>query len=302
VPADADGKPLEDIRTPADNERVADFITEQVRRLTADPAAELHASIAGGRKTMGFYLGYALSLYGRDQDRLSHVLVSPPFESQQEFFYPTPGERVIFTTGPNGGPLDTRDAQIVLAEIPFVRLRHGLPEDLLSGATTYSGAVEAATRTLGPPEVVIDLAGRRVRAGNATFTLPPAELAFYAWFARRKIDGLPPLPGLTDKDLDNVGASYRQQFIAEYCRIDPLGDEGRVATRLRYGMDRANFEQRKSKLHGLIKKALGRAAAPYLIAGKAAKPRRYELTLPKSAIRFAHVNATALTERSASDD
>jgi CRISPR-associated protein (TIGR02584 family) len=32
-------------------------------------------SIAGGRKTMGFYAGYALSLYGRAQDRMSHVLV-----------------------------------------------------------------------------------------------------------------------------------------------------------------------------------------------------------------------------------
>ena len=31
---------------------------------------------------MGFYLGYALSLYGRTQDRLSHVLVSSPYESR----------------------------------------------------------------------------------------------------------------------------------------------------------------------------------------------------------------------------
>lgn len=78
---DAAGKPLADIRSPEDNERAANFITEQVRKFTADPESSLHVSIAGGRKTMGYYLGYALSLYGREQDRLSHVLVSEPFES-----------------------------------------------------------------------------------------------------------------------------------------------------------------------------------------------------------------------------
>ena len=59
---DADGRPLGDIRTPEDNNRAADTITEVVRELTRDDDSALHVSIAGGRKTMGFYLGYALSL------------------------------------------------------------------------------------------------------------------------------------------------------------------------------------------------------------------------------------------------
>lgn len=75
---DAAGGELDDIRTPADNARAADFVTERVRALTSDPDCTLHVSIAGGRKTMGYYLGYALSLFGRGQDRLSHVLVSAP--------------------------------------------------------------------------------------------------------------------------------------------------------------------------------------------------------------------------------
>jgi CRISPR-associated protein (TIGR02584 family) len=83
-----DGTPLDDIVEDRDNSAAADFITDQVRTLTADPAASLHVSIAGGRKTMGFYVGYALSLFGRAQDRLSHVLVSPPFEFLDDFYYP----------------------------------------------------------------------------------------------------------------------------------------------------------------------------------------------------------------------
>ncbi|MFZ0257354.1 MAG: CRISPR-associated ring nuclease Csm6, partial [Gammaproteobacteria bacterium] len=108
----ANGRPLEDIRTPADNERAADFITERVRELTADPTSRLHASIAGGRKTMGFYVGYALSLYGRDQDCLSHVLVSARYESHPDFYYPTPYTRVIHTPPPDSRPLDTKEAEV----------------------------------------------------------------------------------------------------------------------------------------------------------------------------------------------
>jgi len=125
---DTQGNKLEDIKTPAQNEVAADFITDIVRRLTQDNDAALHVSIAGGRKTMGYYLGYALSLYGRVQDRLSHVLVTDLYEGLKEFFYPTPESHVIYDRNDNA--LDTQEAEVMLAEIPFVRLREGLPEHL----------------------------------------------------------------------------------------------------------------------------------------------------------------------------
>lgn len=81
------GESLIDIRTQADNQAIADAITEWIRTFTADPDINLHVSIAGGRKTMGFYAGYALSLYGRTNDRLSHVLVSTDYETQLQFLY-----------------------------------------------------------------------------------------------------------------------------------------------------------------------------------------------------------------------
>lgn len=56
------GVALSDIRSQSDNEDAADFICQIVRDLTANTDSELHVSIAGGRKTMGYYLGYALSL------------------------------------------------------------------------------------------------------------------------------------------------------------------------------------------------------------------------------------------------
>lgn len=180
---DGAGQPLTDIRSPADNLCAADQITELVRALSADPDAALHVSIAGGRKTMGFFVGYALSLFGRAQDRLSHVLVSEPFEASWNFFYPTPYSNVIETAARTLA--DTRDAQVTLAEIPFVSLRHGLPRALLAGTASFETTVQAARAGVGPATLDIDLAQRRVTAAGKCFQLPPAELALLAVFARR---------------------------------------------------------------------------------------------------------------------
>jgi len=87
VLTDFQGNPLDDIRGAEQNEAVGDLIADFIRKKAGDPASRLHCSLAGGRKTMSFYLGSALQLFGRPWDRLYHVLVSPEFESLPEFFY-----------------------------------------------------------------------------------------------------------------------------------------------------------------------------------------------------------------------
>ena len=149
---DPGGQPLTDIREIDDNENAADQITEIVRELTEDDDSTLHVSIAGGRKTMGFYLGYALSLYGRPQDEMSHVLVSPPFESLRDFFFPIDDGELI-RAHENGKPLQRKDAVVTLASIPFVRMRSGLPEELRNGKSSFSETVEAVQRGLGIRDV-----------------------------------------------------------------------------------------------------------------------------------------------------
>ena len=168
---------MRDIRQTTDNEAIADLITAQVRQLTADPECAVHASIAGGRKTMGFYLGYALSLFGRSQDRLSHVLVSSPFESNRDFFYPTLEERVIHT--PDGRAVDASDAEVVLADIPFVRLRDGLQETLLEPGASFSAVVAQAQRNLAAPRLRLDLERCQVRCGETVVALPPVDFSCY---------------------------------------------------------------------------------------------------------------------------
>lgn len=286
------GQPLSDIRTKRDNVAAADAISDMVRELTGDQDAALHVSIAGGRKTLGFYLGYTLSLYGRPQDRLSHVLVSEPFESHPLFFYPTRESRIIHTQPPNPRPCDTRDATVTLAEIPFVRLREGLPKRLLRGNARFSEVVSAAQRSIGPTELVLDLPGRKLRAGGETLaSAPPALLAFIAWLARRRVAGSDwvacPSEGAPD-----IG--YAKDYLAEYHEVvGPMGEAERTANRLRDGMDEKFFSQTKSKLQSYLRDKLGdRNALPYLVVCAGKRPRRrYGIDLEAGSIRFEPIKA-----------
>lgn len=121
---DLNGVELRDIRNEKDNIIAGNFITDFIRRKAMDSNVRLHCSIAGGRKTMGFYLGSALQLFGRPWDKLYHVLVSQEFESNPEFFYKPRRNKVIQCRNQDGTfiELNTDNARIELAELPFIRL------------------------------------------------------------------------------------------------------------------------------------------------------------------------------------
>lgn len=280
VMCDVNGNLMDDIRTGQDNSDAANFITAQVRQLSADPDCALHVSIAGGRKTMGFYLGYALSLYGRPQDRLSHVLVSEPFESSWDFFYPSTDRRVINI--PNKGVFDTATAQVSLAIIPFVSLRHATA--MVDGNASFDQTVQAARKALAPAQLTLDLRGRRILAAGKVIELPPAELALLAVFARRLKKGLPPIEAPHKEVGDQAWAA---SYLCEYRAITgKLADIKTTEDALRHGMDGAYFSPRKTKLEKRLKAALGPAAFAYRISDGGTRPRKYQLALPPETVRF----------------
>lgn len=263
---DADGTPLDDIRSASDNDAAADSITNLVRELTAAPGSALHVSLAGGRKTMGFYLGYAMSLYGRPQDRLSHVLVSSPFESDPQFFYPSRASRVLTTR--DGRPVDARDARVTLAQIPFVRLRDGLPKHLLTGTQSFTATVNAAQRGMAAPRLVLHSQALRVIAADIEVPMRPAEMAFYLWLAERRQAGLPSVNGM-DAKAGEILAIYKRL-------VGPLdgGFERASAALAAEGMTKQYFEQRKSRINRILTDTLGPSACQsYLIHSEGARPK-----------------------------
>lgn len=121
--------PICDIRTSKENEQIADWILKEVHRLTQDPNLTIHASLAGGRKTMSHFLGTAMQLLGRSQDRLYHVLVAEKYE-RPGFYYPTPKDAWVNLR--DSERLNARLAKVDMAELPFVRLRQSLDEQTLN--------------------------------------------------------------------------------------------------------------------------------------------------------------------------
>ena len=162
------GEVLNDIKTDTDNTVAADFITAKVRELTADLNTSLHVSIAGGRKTMTYYLGYAMSVFGRVQDRMSHVLVDES-ALPRDFAYPTPGESI----------------DVMLANVPFIRLRGGLTNELLNNKEiSYSEIIEIAQRQLDRDAIVVTLKlGDKpvLTCHRRPIILDRFDLAVYRW-------------------------------------------------------------------------------------------------------------------------
>jgi CRISPR-associated protein (TIGR02584 family) len=178
------GRILEDIRSSEDSRAAGESIAGVIKRLHAVPGAELHCSIAGGRKTMGALLALALQLAGKPGDRLYHVLVNEPFEHVPDFFYP-PSVRRFYSHA--GKRIDSGMARIDLAEIPLVRLGTvaeslGLAEaDLAKRAERIEEAMQEGIR---PVYLSLDTLRRTVRINEAEMRLPPQEFALYALYAR----------------------------------------------------------------------------------------------------------------------
>lgn len=282
------GSALDDIDSAEDNAAAADLIAGLVRGFTADPEAALHVSIAGGRKTMGFLAGYALSLFGRPQDRLSHVLVSPPFQDHQEFFFP-PSSPLVLRDRTNR-PVSTADARLVLADIPVVRLRDHLPSYLLSGDEPWSDLVARAQLRFAPPSLLIDHANRTIVCQGMPIRLPPQAFALAAWLGRRATSPDPALRSIRWDDED------WSEYLDEYALVPEvtLAVLGSVRDRLTRGDElkrldvlKAFHSEQSSLLRGALKRALGPLAPAYVpkLAGGYGRGR-LGFNLPPEAIRF----------------
>lgn len=190
IPMDSLGQKITDVRTEQEQEIIADFITQFIRQKTADNNVAIHASLAGGRKTMGFSIGYAMSLFGRPLDRLSHVLVNEPYENIPEFFYPTPPEKgEIWQMDRNNKRHDARKAVVTLASIPFVLMREEMPDTLLSNEhLSYTDIVNRINRamliTAETASIRFDFERLVVNCDGYEIAMKPDNFAFYAWMAR----------------------------------------------------------------------------------------------------------------------
>lgn len=248
---------LKDITTDADNQAAADTIYRVMRELKAVPGTLLHASVAGGRKSMSFYMGHAFSLLAEPQDTLSHVLVNEPFDNYQlDFYYPplTPVTRP-YKDASGTVPVCTDQAEVKLAELSVLKLGGLLGKDWpLKAQTSFAFAVRLAQAALVPPEIrvvlekeekgYLELCGERV-------TLPPQQFTVFALcaLARCHEDELPDGAALVLEDLPSaLWESLGKDFNA-----------GRLSAETR------KFSPVRSKIQNALREVVGPVAAHFTI-------------------------------------
>ena len=156
-----------DIASPQENEKTADFILKTVRQYTEDPSISVIASIAGGRKTMSALMLSCMTLLGREQDRVCHVLVNDDyFQEHPEFLFPSTQK-------------EAQKAKIQLSDIPFVRVRGLYEKELGHAPTAYSDLVRqfqsATPPAINYPQIEIDKIGGKIYADGEDLRLSPKE-------------------------------------------------------------------------------------------------------------------------------
>lgn len=229
---DANKNPVDDAITLEDQEALANHITKFVGTLAADDTIRIHASIAGGRKTMTFFLGYAMTIFGRDFDRLSHVLVSSEFESNRDFYFPTKASTAIDLA--NGETADSQKAQVMLAEIPFVSQRNLFSEELMNQFKNFDYNTLVSHIRLAQRKDDINLTfnfdriSPFVKLNDITidFSRRQLDFAFYAMLARPREAGDEILRPKSDVDLAAVTSLlYRELAILADIPMDWHRDE-----------------------------------------------------------------------------
>ncbi len=167
-----DGKSIFDVTSESESIAIADKLVRLVSEIALDGTTRIHASIAGGRKTMSFFMGYVMSLFGRPQDELSHVLVNDPgFEQCSNFWFPMRGEQFTHSAPRRRvGDRDAKDADVALSILPFVRLRYQFSSEELSrlSSSSFVNLVHAVREVLEPSKVVFDREQRTITIGQRT--------------------------------------------------------------------------------------------------------------------------------------
>jgi CRISPR-associated protein Csx14 len=295
VITDDHGIEIPDIASESDNEHLLRTCLELSFRFTSDPDTSVLFSVAGGRKTMGSCLTLAAQMYGRPQDRLYHVLVSPEFESNRDFFYPPKQSRTIELKDKQGQAFfkEAAYAQVDLIHIPFVSIRDQLSADFLK-APKDPGSLMLSLIKEETPRLNVNLMSRKIAYKTLELDVMPARIALYAFFAMQKKDcpkEVETCGACTDCFIEIQSIFEKQGQITDLYKkvsggrlLDEMSDSGIT------GLSAENFNMYKGK----IKRDLIHRFGPYAlkdleIASVGSRPNtRYGIRMDRSKIEIVY--------------
>jgi CRISPR-associated protein (TIGR02584 family) len=227
---DEDGlaRPLNDIRTAEENQAAADCILKTLDTYTRHPNNHVIGSVAGGRKTMSALMYACMSLVGKEEDRICHVLVPPEYESYnleprlyfpeqkpQELVQPDRGKDKKYKANPSQRILKAADANIELVELPFVSLRNAgvsIENSFMQTVAAYSQSqreqeLGALKITLHIKTLEIEVDGMRSKPISGTLFL---LMLYFAQLVKEKRCGVRPQDEVA-AELDKLSEDYKEE-------------------------------------------------------------------------------------------
>ncbi len=289
------GNEISDIITEYDNELLLKKCLDITFFFTSDPNNAVFFSIAGGRKTMSACLIVAAQFYGRPQDRIYHVLVSPEFESNRNFFYPPPEPCTIKLIGSNGTPFykSTKYAEVTLVPIPFVSIRNQLSKDYLKQPTD-PGTLMLSLIKEKETKLIVHLISSKLIYKNRELDMMPARMALYAFFIFKKkecSDKRNNCNNCNNCFVDIQGVFNEQDKITKlYKKITKNDDIKLISDTGILNLDVPNFNSYKSRINSDIKRVFGHIALKEIgISSIGVRPNtRYGIFFDKNKIEVVY--------------
>ncbi len=293
VICDEHGNSIQDLTTEDENRYLLKLCLEITFNLTSRSDTSIFFSVAGGRKTMSSCLTLAAQLYGRPRDRLCHVLVSPEFESNSNFYYPPKNDTTVKLKDKNGEEFykNTKYARINLVNIPFISIRKHLTHEHLNEVKDPGTLMLSLVQDV-KPVLRVDFTSKKIIYKNIELDLMPAHLALYGFFALQKKNcpkDIKTCGNCTDCFLQSFEILEKQPEITKIYRklsgarpITEMQGEGII------NLDNDNLRSFKSKIKKILETRFGSTALKEIeIASIGLRPEtRYGIKIDKSKLEI----------------
>jgi len=228
---------LSDIRNDKHNKLFPNKVCEFIKEISSGDNT-IYCSISGGRKTMSVHLAFAMVLFGREQDKLLHVLTSEEYEFKG--FYPANKKE---------------DKALTIAEIPFIRLRTFLHNKIDASLLDlqYADIVDLTQQRLkqiSSKKLMLNIHKNEIIFNRKKVKLEPLEFAIYYFFIESKKEG-------GEKTSINIitspeAANQIVTFLKEHHPYYFLNDKAKKKWWV-HGIDDTNFRTKRSKINDKIK-------------------------------------------------
>jgi len=148
---------------------ILNFISEYTEK-----DVNIHCVLSGGRKTMSCDGMLAMTLFGREEDKLYHIVANPIYYSEEKYYPENENE----------------DLGLILINKPYIKLRNKLSEILNCKNFKYDDLINSCQKIINDlidlPTVIINKEKCELIISNKRIKLKPIDISVYLFFAKQR--------------------------------------------------------------------------------------------------------------------